>query len=438
MPKPIDLRSRLLNHPLMMSQECAEGFAALAPESFMIEDRSTEVGELMYDFAFGEGPQRKPYRMVGDSAVIPITGTLLHRFGGSYSGATGYDYIKAVFDIALEDEDVKGIIFDVHSGGGQVDGAFELSDHIFANRDVKPSISVVNAHAYSAAYLLASAAGKMVVPKTGGAGSIGVVVMHMDVSKALDNMGVKISFIHAGKHKVDGNPYQTLPEGVRERIQARIDESYSMFTDAVARYRGLSTEAVKATEAQTFSAKEAVSLGLVDAVVSPSEAITAFVAELNGESQEKDAMATSNNAATVAGQQAADTGGEGKTFTQADLDAARSEGMTAGTKAEHDRISAVVNGEHFKGREGLAKKMLANQSLSADEINEMLSEAQAVVPEQTKAKGGNAFEEAMGQTLNPEVGAENQEEPGAEAGEDIGARILGNYAKASGLKFETK
>jgi len=425
MNKQIDLRSRLLNTPVMMSQEHAESFAALAPESFMVDGEPDNADELMFDFAFGSA-KSKPYRMVGNVAVLPITGTLLHRFNWAYSGATGYDYIRAVFDMALEDDDVAGIVFDVHSGGGQVDGAFELSDHIFDNRDVKPSMSIVNSHAYSAAYLLASAAGSISVPKTGGAGSIGVVTMHADMSKMLNDIGVKITFIHAGKHKVDGNPYASLPDDVRERFQSKIDESYGMFVETVARYRGLEEGVVRGTEAATLSAKESVDLNLVDAVSSPKQAMAAFVASLNGESKGNADMTTKEKA----DQQAANA--EGGTFTQADLDNAKANGMTEGRTMERERFGAVLASESFAGRESLAKKMLNNPSLSVDEINEMLGEAQAVVSTPANAEGSNAFESAMVTSGNPSVGAESQEG----ATELTENTLLRDYAAATGMKIK--
>lgn len=429
MSKQIDLRSRLLNTPLMMSQEHAESFAAMAPESFMVDAEPENADEMMFDWAFGTA-KSKPYKMMGSVAVIPITGTLLHRFNWAYSGATGYDYIRAVFDMALADEDVEGIVFDVHSGGGQVDGAFELADHIFQNRGVKPSMSIVNSHAYSAAYLVGSAAGKMTVPKTGGAGSIGVVTMHADMSKMLDNIGIKITFIHAGKHKVDGNPYAALPDGVRKRIQTKIDELYGMFVDAVARHRGLDVEVVKGTEAQTLSAQEAADLNLVDAVASPVEAFAAFVAELNGESKET-VMAEQNKATQKAGQQAADAGGENQTFTQADLDAAKAEGVTEGRQMERDRYAAVMGSEHYAGREGLASKMLAKESLSAEDINEMLADAPKVEKAEQPTEGANAFENAMDNSDNPNMGAEADDQ----GGDSEGSSLLKNYAAAAGVKL---
>lgn len=425
MSKQIDLRSRLLNTPLMMSQEYAESFAAMAPESFMIDGEPDNADEMMFDFAFGQS-KSKPYRMVGSVAVISITGTLMHRFNWAYSGATGYDYVRAVFDMALADDDVEGIVFDIHSGGGQVDGAFELSDHIFDNRGVKPSMSIVNSHAYSAAYLLASAAGSMSVPKTGGVGSIGVVTMHTDMSKMLNDVGVKFTFIHAGKHKVDGNPYESLPDDVRARFQSKIDESYGMFTETVARYRGLDVEVIRGTEAATLSAKEAVDLKLVDAVASPKEAMKAFVASLNGEMKGTTVMAIQEKS----GQQAANAEGE-NTFTQTDLDKAKADGVTEGRSTERDRFSAVLASDHFTGRESLAKKMLTNPALSATEINEMLGEAQAVVAP-VQSKGANAFEAAMESSDNPNAGAEGQAD---ESGPTENA-LLRDYAAATGMKLK--
>lgn len=425
MSKQIDLRSRLLNTPLMMSQEYAESFAAMAPESFMIDGEPDNADEMMFDFAFGQS-KSKPYRMVGSVAVISITGTLLHRFNWAYSGATGYDYVRAVFDMALADDDVEGIVFDIHSGGGQVDGAFELSDHIFDNRGVKPSMSIVNSHAYSAAYLLASAAGSLSVPKRGGVGSIGVVTMHTDMSKMLNDVGVKFTFIHAGKHKVDGNPYESLPDDVRARFQSKIDESYGMFTETVARYRGLDVEVIRGTEAATLSAKEAVDLKLVDAVASPKEAMKAFVASLNGEMKGTTVMAIQEKS----GQQAANAEGE-NTFTQADLDKAKTDGVTEGRSTERDRFSAVLASDHFTGRESLAKKMLTNPALSATEINEMLGEAQAVVAP-VQSKGANAFEAAMESSDNPNAGAEGQAD---ESGPTENA-LLRDYAAATGMKLK--
>jgi ClpP class serine protease len=250
--------------------------------------------------------------------------------------------------------------------------------------------------------------------------------MHTDMSKMLNDVGVKFTFIHAGKHKVDGNPYESLPDDVRARFQSKIDESYGMFTETVARYRGLDVEVIRGTEAATLSAKEAVDLKLVDAVASPKEAMKAFVASLNGEMKGTTVMAIQEKS----GQQAANAEGE-NTFTQADLDKAKTDGVTEGRSTERDRFSAVLASDHFTGRESLAKKMLTNPALSATEINEMLGEAQAVVAP-VQSKGANAFEAAMESSDNPNAGAEGQAD---ESGPTENA-LLRDYAAATGMKLK--
>lgn len=432
MSEQIDLRPRFLNRPLLMSQESAEAFAALAPESFFIESPGDKADEQMFDMMFMGGGASKPYRMVQGAAVIPIQGALLHRFPGSFRFATGYDYVAALFDMAMRDEDVTGIVLDVNSGGGQVDGAFELANKIYSARGEKPINAIVDAHAYSAAYLIASAADSMTVPRTGGAGSVGVVTMHADMSKMLDDVGVKITFIHAGARKVDGNPYMALPDDVRERIQTRIDASYDIFVDAVARHRGLSAEAIKATEAGVFGGDEALSLGLVDAVGSPEESLAAFVAGLNGET--KETVMADNAQATNAGQQAASAAAGADMVSKTEMDSAvetaRQEGMTQGAADERARFNAVLASESFAGREDAAKTMLAT-NLSAEEINQVLAKTPQIESGAQAGKGEH-FEAAMAGTGNPEVGA--GDEASASGEQDQVASIVGDWKNSTGRK----
>src|SRR5574343_323197 len=88
----------------------------------------------------------------------------------------------------------------------------------------------------------------------------------------MDDAGVKITFIYAGDHKVDGNPYEPLPEDVKNRMQARIDGLYDIFVSTVARNLGIAEEAVRATEALTYSAEEAVSIGFAHEILACDEA----------------------------------------------------------------------------------------------------------------------------------------------------------------------
>ncbi len=158
------------------------------------------------------------------------------------------------------------------SPGGEVSGAFQLAEEIYRGRSVKPIHAMVTDMAASAGYLLASAATSITATNTSITGSIGVVMRHADYSKALANEGVKVTHIHAGARKVDGNPYEPLTAEVKRDMQASVDYYYGLFVDAVALYRGgvgLDRDAIRATEAAVFVSDHALEIGLIDRVESP-------------------------------------------------------------------------------------------------------------------------------------------------------------------------
>jgi signal peptide peptidase SppA len=211
-----------------------------------------------------------PYPVVDGIAVIEIAGVLIHRGSwiGQSSGQTSYEGIAAQIEAAANDPAVRGIALDIDSFGGEVAGVFDLADRIRAIRGSKPVWAFVAEHAFSAGYALASQADRILLPRTGAVGSIGVVVMHADLSGQLDQDGMRVTLIHSGEHKVDGNPYEPLPEEVRGDIQREIDLLRILFAETVAAGRAgrLSQKAALATEAASYRGAEAVGAGLADEV----------------------------------------------------------------------------------------------------------------------------------------------------------------------------
>lgn len=224
--------------------------------------------------------------IVRNVAAIPIEGSLVHKGAwlGSYSGDTSYQGIQAQIGRAMRSPNVRGVVLEVDSFGGEAAGAFETAHMISQLSAVKPTLAILTDFAASAAYLLASAARQIVMPEGGAAGSIGVVSMHADFSRQLEQEGVKVTLIASGDHKVDGNPFEALPPDVRARVQARNDAGRDRFAAAVGQYRGarFSKAAALATEAQTYGGAEAMKLGLVDGIVdNPVDAFGAFVNAIN-------------------------------------------------------------------------------------------------------------------------------------------------------------
>jgi signal peptide peptidase SppA len=229
-----------------------------------------------------------PYPVVDGIAVIEISGVLIHRGGwiGQSSGQTSYEGIVAQIEAAARDLSVRAVALEIDSFGGEVAGVFDLADQIRALRRDKPVWAFVAEHAFSAGYALASQADRILLPRTGAVGSIGVVVMHADLSGQLDQDGVRVTMIHSGAHKVDGNPYEPLPQIVRDDIQSEIDVLRFLFAETVAAGRAgrLSQDAALATEAATYRGADAVAAGLADEVIDLTRGFARFRESLSAPS----------------------------------------------------------------------------------------------------------------------------------------------------------
>ena len=199
-------------------------------------------------------------------AVIPVVGSLVRRTMGlePASGFTSYAEIAGMVDAAISDP------------GGEAGGVFELSERIRAADAVKPIWAVASDAAYSAAYAIGCAASRLVVTRTGGVGSIGVIAMHVDQTARDAQQGYRYTPITAGEQKNDFSPHEKLGPDAHARLQAEVDRLYGLFVTHVAAMRRLDADAVRATEAGIYFGEEAVSAGLVDAVGSLDSVIAEF------------------------------------------------------------------------------------------------------------------------------------------------------------------
>lgn len=269
------LAQRLFNTPLALHPRKAEVVMAALTDRFgltRIQSMSDWGDED--DGQFSRQARDTGYDVVEGVAIIPIQGTLVQKLGTlrPYSGMTGYDGIRACFLSALNDSEVRAICLDIDSPGGEVAGCFDLVDEIYAARGSKPVWAILSESAYSAAYAIASAADKIVVPRTGGVGSVGVIVMHVDWSQKIKNDGLQVTIITYGDRKAESNPYEPLSETARKAIQSDIDEMGRLFVSTVSRNRGIAEKNVRDTEAACFLGADGVQLGLADEMASPDAA----------------------------------------------------------------------------------------------------------------------------------------------------------------------
>jgi signal peptide peptidase SppA len=222
-------------------------------------------------FNMGKSGDEAPYEITEDgTAIVKVAGPLMKSpdFFDRLFGAVGYEDIQRAVLAAIDDQRVNGIVLDIDSPGGTVNGADETAEMIFNARGQKPIVAFSSGMMASAAYMVGSAADKIVVGKNAELGSIGVLMIHTDYSKAMEKVGVKRTYLKAGRFKALGNPAEPLSDAAREVFQAELNHIYGNFIDTVALNRDVESEKVRAdmADGRIFIGNQAVGVGLADEV----------------------------------------------------------------------------------------------------------------------------------------------------------------------------
>lgn len=357
-----------IGKPLMVHPQKLEVLAYILGSRIGLEglERPTEEANAFVGQRSADGK----YRVVGDTAIIPVHGTLVNRgaFIGSYSGMTSYEGFVAQCDAVAANPKLAHAVLDMDSPGGQVNGITLAVDAVNRLKAKMPVTTYVNDLCASAAYMIAAHSTSIVVNPTSIVGSIGVVMMHVDKSVRLENEGMKVTYIMAGARKRDGNSAEPLPDDVRVRFQVEVDQAYGMFLSSVADGRAgkFTYDAARNTEAALFNGHEAIALGMadrigtLDSVLSraPQSAVRPLGARALVPRKDK-------------------TMDDEKIYTQAELDAqvksAAATATSAGEAAAAARIKAIMALDEAKGREKQAQAIAFNTALSAEDAKGILS-----------------------------------------------------------------
>lgn len=244
--------SRVVNRPLLVEPAMADA---------LID------GWLRGGIEAGAGGEpRQILERVGHIAVLDVSGPLIARAVEPVCGVapTSYEGLMLAFDEIEADASITHVVLRLESPGGEAAQVFDLTDRMAELRSSKTLIAMVDDYAYSGGYAIAAACSEIWVTRTGGVGSVGVVIGHRDVSEANARAGIKWTYVHSGAMKVAGNPNEPLTEEARSVMQGESDRLYELFTTSVATYRGMAVEDVRATEAGIVFGKNAIDSGLAD------------------------------------------------------------------------------------------------------------------------------------------------------------------------------
>ncbi|MBI3994824.1 MAG: signal peptide peptidase SppA [Nitrospirae bacterium] len=178
--------------------------------------------------------------------------------------------IKEELKMASRDPAVKAVVLRINSPGGTVT-ASDLIHHeleVFKKQTGKKVIASILDLGASGGYYVAAAADRIMAHPTTVTGSIGVIMLSVNVEGLLEKIGVTGTSIKSGDKKDMGSPLRPMTPEERQLFQGVINQMYDRFVSVVAAGRkNLSLDQVKrAADGRIYTAQQALDLGLVDRI----------------------------------------------------------------------------------------------------------------------------------------------------------------------------
>ncbi len=254
------------------------GLWAIEPRWFARAVNAVNAGTwpLLSEVQIKAQAEDRRYAQIGDNiALIRIVGQM--QKGSSKFGGTSTIRVRRALRQALAKPDVKGIMLSIDTPGGTAAGTLELADDVAAAQARKPVHAYIEDLGASAAYWVASQAGRLSANRPGEIGSIGTFGVIEDLTDAAEQMGIKVHLISTGPYKGMGYPGTPVTEEHLAYVQELVEDINETFLQSVKRGRGVPIATVhKWADGRTWVGKKALDKGMIDAVEPFDEAVKAL------------------------------------------------------------------------------------------------------------------------------------------------------------------
>lgn len=236
----------------------ADGAVAELEAAYRLEPTAAQIE------AFAARQAGSPLTVADGTGTIAVHGVLTEEpnifaalFGG---GNTSYSSVREALASADANPNVREIVLDIRSPGGNVFGLFETIDAIEQTKKPK---RVRASLAASAAYALAAVAGP--IEAIGPASAFGSIGVATSVSIPRDRVDIASS--DAPKKRPD-----VSTEAGRAAVQEELDQLHELFVDAIARGRKTTAKSVNANYGRggVLLASAARKAGMIDNMTSRS------------------------------------------------------------------------------------------------------------------------------------------------------------------------
>jgi protease-4 len=186
------------------------------------------------------------------------------------------DYRSEILTKVALDNNIKAVIFNINSPGGEIVASEILYSEIRAIAQIKPTIVVVGSVAASGAYMAAIGADHIIAHNASIIGSIGVLLQSFEITELARKVGVKLQNYKSSPLKAVPSPFEKSSKLSDEVVQSSINDSYQFFTDLVYSRRKdkLDKNNLKMiVDGRIFSGRQALKLGLIDEIGSKGNAL---------------------------------------------------------------------------------------------------------------------------------------------------------------------
>jgi protease-4 len=213
------------------------------------------------------GPGSPTLAVISGEGEI-VTGTARHASPlDDGKAAMHSDDVARAFYAAIEDSDVKAIVFRVSSPGGSDTASEQIAAAVRAARAAgKPVVVSMGTYGASGGYWISSGASAIVAEPTTLTGSIGVFGGKFVLGPALARLGVDVRDLKVGGDYADAfSPGAAMSATQRAAFSAWMDRIYAGFVARVAEGRRLPVPQVEAmARGRVWTGAQAKALGLVD------------------------------------------------------------------------------------------------------------------------------------------------------------------------------
>ena len=222
--------------------------------------------------------------------VVNISGSLVTNAHPAYSqyGVVGYNVIKDTLTVAAQDPEIKHILLNIDSPGGSANGVDSVSTLIKKiSSDHKPVTAFSEGQMNSAAYWIGASADSIHTTRLADVGSIGVIAISQEFTKAMEKDGVTPTVFRAGEFKALGSPYEVMTKEASKLIQGKLDTLYKEFTNHIGSSRSqLSADTSQWAEGKTYLGFEGVKAGLIDGVTTFEDLTSSLVKKVAGSNKD--------------------------------------------------------------------------------------------------------------------------------------------------------